>query len=481
MGTSIITTKWSEEKVADAVKPGKTERWLTDDFGRGRGSLRLRITKAGHPWYYFRFGNGAGKQVQLPIHIGSFDPETDGVHGWLKAWKIADKWSGYLQDDHKDDLAAFIQCEEAKAKVQAETARAIKEAEAAKAKAGSLRALLTAYVDQLERDGKPSVKEVRNTFRLNVLEAFPDLADMPARQITSKHIGTILGQLIDRLQKKAGPDKKGGNGARKLRAFLIAAFNAALSAQEERGDDTPLAGFALDANPASAIPARKFKKLSGKGTRHLNDDELRVFLAKLNAVAGLAADGVRLCLFTGGQRPTQLLRVAPADFDPVRRTLLLEDIKGQRSEPRPHLVPLNALAFPLVQHLKKTNGHKARLFALREVQLQSERLSEVVRDIAKAMVEEGAARGPFTLADLRRSVETMLAELGVSKDIRARVLSHGIGGVQDTHYDMHDYLAEKRTALDKWADKLQSLMENEPEPVVEEALPGNVVEFRRRG
>ncbi|SMF04143.1 site-specific integrase [Pseudogulbenkiania subflava] len=490
MGMAIITqerfNKLIDERVADAIRT-KKEQSLTDDFGRGRGSFKVRVTRAGHTWFYFRFTDSQGQQKQIPIHIGSVDESQDGKVGWLKAWKIAECWSGYLRDGHRDDLAAYIACKEAEAEAAANAAKAVKAAEAAKTKAGSLRALCNAYVVQLETDGKPSVKEVKNTFRLNVFEAFPDLADTPARQITSKHIGTILGRLKDRLQAKVqkerddGPKRRVGNAARKLRAFLIAAFNAALAAQEERGDDTPLAGFALDANPAAAIPAKKYKALSGSGTRHLNDDELRVFLAKLNAVTGLAADGVRLCLFTGGQRPTQLLRVAPADFDSVRRTLLLKDIKGQRSEPRPHLVALNVLAFPLVQQLKKTNGHKAYLFALREVQLQPERLSEVVRDIAKAMVDEHTARGPFTLADLRRSAETMLAELGVSKDVRARVLSHGIGGVQDTHYDMHDYLAEKREALDKWAEKLQSLMEIEPEPVIEAAMPSNVVPIRRRG
>ena len=44
----------------------------------------------------------------------------------------------------------------------------------------------------------------------------------------------------------------------------------------------------------------------------------------------------------------------------------------------------------------------------------------------------------------------MLAKMGVSKDVRARILSHGIGGVQDRHYDMHDYADEKRAALEAW-------------------------------
>lgn len=38
----------------------------------------------------------------------------------------------------------------------------------------------------------------------------------------------------------------------------------------------------------------------------------------------------------------------------------------------------------------------------------------------------------------------MLAEAGVSLHIRGLLQSHGIGGVQERHYDSHDYLPEKR-------------------------------------
>ena len=41
----------------------------------------------------------------------------------------------------------------------------------------------------------------------------------------------------------------------------------------------------------------------------------------------------------------------------------------------------------------------------------------------------------------------MLAASGVPKEIRGRLQSHGISGVQATHYDGHDYLPEKRKAL----------------------------------
>ena len=42
----------------------------------------------------------------------------------------------------------------------------------------------------------------------------------------------------------------------------------------------------------------------------------------------------------------------------------------------------------------------------------------------------------------------MLASAGVSQEIRGRLQSHGISGVQARHYDGHDYMDEKRNALE---------------------------------
>jgi hypothetical protein len=67
------------------------------------------------------------------------------------------------------------------------------------------------------------------------------------------------------------------------------------------------------------------------------------------------------------------------------------------------------------------------------------------------MVLEGEATRAFSLSDLRRTAETTLASLGVSQDVRAQIQSHGLGGVQQKHYNRHDYRVEKREALQKWA------------------------------
>jgi integrase len=65
---------------------------------------------------------------------------------------------------------------------------------------------------------------------------------------------------------------------------------------------------------------------------------------------------------------------------------------------------------------------------------------------------------PPTPHDLRRTVETRLAELRIPKEIRDRVLNHAPGDVGSKHYNLHDYADEKRDALNRWATLVNALV-----------------------
>jgi integrase len=69
--------------------------------------------------------------------------------------------------------------------------------------------------------------------------------------------------------------------------------------------------------------------------------------------------------------------------------------------------------------------------------------------------------GAFTLHDLRRTVRTGLAKLGIRPDIAERCLNHAQPGIIAT-YDTHQYLEEKRDALTQWADHLEGASRGNP-------------------
>jgi integrase len=68
--------------------------------------------------------------------------------------------------------------------------------------------------------------------------------------------------------------------------------------------------------------------------------------------------------------------------------------------------------------------------------------------------------------DLRRTVETRMAELRIPKEIRDRVLNHIPSDVGSKHYNLHDYADEKREALEAWAVALDAIINPRPASVV---------------
>ena len=71
----------------------------------------------------------------------------------------------------------------------------------------------------------------------------------------------------------------------------------------------------------------------------------------------------------------------------------------------------------------------------------------------------------FTPHDLRSTARSHLGMLGVDVLIAERCLNHSLGGLVAV-YDKHDYLAERRQALDLWSNKIAVLDKGESFNVV---------------
>jgi len=134
----------------------------------------------------------------------------------------------------------------------------------------------------------------------------------------------------------------------------------------------------------------------------------------------------------------------------------------ERAALREHLLPLApkgaALVTGLVDRAKHMADEKTETGSLwrfsthGRIKMTETTPGKRVAEISTAMQVE-----PFDLRDIRRTVETMLAGMGISRDTRAQLLSHGISGVQATHYDRHSYTSEKRAALVSWENRIGSI------------------------
>jgi len=434
--TGMVTTA-AIEKATRAAKRTGSDVWLTDPGARGEGRFTVRCTPAGARVGMFRYTLPDGTRDTL--RVGAYDPAGRDGLTLTELRRRAGEWARLLQTGVRDLREHFAAVEQAE-----RTRREIAERQAAR---GTLQGLLDAYVVTLGT--RSSAKDARLMFKLHIVEAFPALAKTPAAEIEPEQLRDVLAKLIE-----AGKGRTAG----KLRSFLRASFALASRARLDPAVPGAFAAFDVKANPADRLPA--LAQFNGTRDRALTLPELRAFWTRLAALpVNAQRDAVMSCVLLGGQRPTQLLRVTAADLDLSAGTIQLLDPKGRNraSKPRRHVVPIVADLLPVIEH-RRTHcaDATAPLFSLNgKTPLTDRACGELVIRLCNAMSEAGEIeRGQFRLCDLRRTAETHLAALGVSSDVRAQIMSHGLHGIQLRHYDRHDYDREKRAALALWADRL---------------------------
>lgn len=428
------------------------DRWISDGGSRGSGRLVARLTRDG-VLLYFQHYHGGQKRL-LPL--GDYDiAGKQGLTLPQAREKVGELTARYREG--VTDLHRHLHREREAAERAQRLAEEAQRREEASAQRGTLRALLTAYVTHLERQGKVSTAGARGALTRHVLEAAPDLAQMKAAEVPASEFVRLIGKLAE--------DGKGRTAAI-VRAYLRAAYSLAIRSHTDPDVPLTLRSFGITANPIADISA--LTRYTRARDRVLNQSELQAYLEHLEALpAGAVKDALVLALLLGGQRPAQLVRANASDVDLSAATITLSDPKGARQQPRRHVLPLVGEALHILSRRLEALAEGSPLLSTDgSTIVRPETLSGVVAEIAKALVAAKQAREPFQLRDLRRTCETMLASLGVSSDVRAQLQSHGLGGVQARHYDKHGYFDEKRAALELWARHLERIKSGETAQVV---------------
>jgi integrase len=191
------------------------------------------------------------------------------------------------------------------------------------------------------------------------------------------------------------------------------------------------------------------------GDRALSDDELAAFWRECETLPAARRDCLRFLLALGGQRASQVLRAPWDAYDFDTNVLHLRDTTGAAAG--------GIICYRLLiwrQHNDHEDGQlqsTGPLFIRRGTTLRLETISKAVTAISTRLATQHQFPA-FRFGDLRRTCETTLARLGVSKDVRAWLLSHRrSSAVQTKYYDRNTYLPEKKAALEAWAAHLLSI------------------------
>jgi integrase len=275
--------------------------------------------------------------------------------------------------------------------------------------------LLDEYV---ERYCKPNQRKWTLTERMFDSHVKPALGKKPLAELRRADIV----ELLDDLQNEKGFKAQ----VNRVRSQMLAAFNWAIEREY------------LETNPAAAI---KKRKIEATRDRVLTDEELRAIWRTADGLPDPSRSLVKAWILTG-QRRDELRCMTWREVDVARAiwTLPAARNKGKRD----HEIPLAPAMVALLDELRRVGKPVFTTDGLKPYAGQKR---------LKAILDRESGVKDWTFHDLRRTASTGMAALHVSQDTIDRVLNHAKGTLAGT-YNRHQYLDQKRKALEAWAERV---------------------------
>lgn len=389
------------------------------------GSLEVRKLTSGAVTFYWRVTiNGKTAREVIGIYDPSAPPKSLKPTGKGFSVLAAMRAAEALAEQHHANMAngGF-------AGVKAAAQEAKDKAKAAKLEAAkfTLEALLTDYCDHLEALERDSHSDARSIFKLHVLEAWPKIAALPANEVTGEQIADMMRRVIEQGKTRT---------SNKLRSYIRAAYQTAKAARSKPSIPVKFKSYNVTHNPAADTEPDESANKADK--RPLTTEELRSYWQAIKLLQGFRGAVLRLHLLTGGQRIAQLVRLRTENV--TADSIMLFDGKGRPGKPpRPHTVPLIPQAAAALQECEPQGNYA----------LSTDKgVTHLAATTLSAWAVDATTLADFQAKRIRSGVETILARARISSDDRGRLQSHGISGVQNRHYDGHDYMEEKRQALE---------------------------------
>jgi len=297
-----------------------------------------------------------------------------------------------------------------------------------------------------ERKGQDVEREIRR-------DLMPRWKDRPIASITDIDVITVIKAKI--------PDGK--VGARNLLA-LIKRFFRWVVAQRVYG---------VTASPCASLQASAIVgETNGPRDRILSEDEIFAYWRATTRMPYPFRPIYQLLMLTA-LRLSEVVDASLPEFD-FRKDLWVipaSRMKGKNSgkkQARPHAVPLIAELQELIETLPRfnggrylfstTNGESSVWMGTKPKQRLDRRMLITLRALARQRGDDfRAVELPhFVQHDVRRTVRSQLSRLKVPEEVREAVLAHARPGIKKV-YDIHDYLDEKREALELWAARLKEI------------------------
>ncbi|NRN30663.1 tyrosine-type recombinase/integrase [Photorhabdus heterorhabditis] len=310
----------------------------------------------------------------------------------------------------------------------------------------TVKQLFDDYIADQKKRGKRSYEKTEN--RLNqVLNSKHINKDAPVKDTTPDQIKRVLAEFISRGAVA---------GSNKVRANLHAVFNFGLFADNDPAKINEKVVYGLDRNPVAVVPRQEGadKALD----RFLSWNELHNLFELIQAPDAACpmnpdyAQLLLLCIFSGGQRPWEIMTNTRDNWDKSNNTLTVPPHISKNGDY--HVIPLSESATKVLDQQESQYPESSFLFPAntKEGHLLP---AEYAKQLRKLCSRNDFAS--FTPRDIRRTFKTLAGAMGISSEMRDKLQNHKKPGVSTKHYDRYDYLKEKREIIEQWESKLLSL------------------------
>jgi integrase len=213
-------------------------------------------------------------------------------------------------------------------------------------------------------------------------------------------------------------------------------------------------GWLCERDVIAASPCVGVKPPSAERVRDrvLDDDELRRLWLASDAIGGNAGAYTKLLILTGQRRS----EIANLKWNEIEGDVLALPAKRMKAR-APHTVPLSSQAAGIIATLLKTDD-----FVLGRA------LGWHFHHVKQALDAHMGNTPKWVIHDVRRSVATGMAKIGVAVPVIEKILAHKTGtfkGIVST-YQRHSFLPEMAAALQRWGDHVEQLAGGKPAKVV---------------
>src|SRR5262245_58396409 len=216
----------------------------------------------------------------------------------------------------------------------------------------------------------------------------------------------------------------------------------------------------IDNNPVANLPK---PGAVVKRDRVLNDAELAVAWKAASQIEWPFGPLFRLLILTGARREEiGALRWSELRGDEI-------ELDGARTKNgKPHTIPLSTTAVALIEGLPRIAESEFAFTTTGATPVSGWSKAKALLDEQAAKIKDGRPLPGWRVHDLRRSVATGMQKLGISLQVVEAVLGHvsgsraGVVGV----YQRHTYDAEKKAALEAWAQHVAAIVAGKPAKVI---------------